>query len=142
MHLPCRYPYDPRWRLIMVVLGIGAGLLGVGATNLVSLPFVGAIGATLVGGAFLLIVRRLAFPRSLELRLGELSLPTGFFQFRTAHVPYSEITGAREIFLPLTAVIRIATDGRGFDITSTLLKNAEAYHELRDFILNQRWQES
>jgi hypothetical protein len=142
MHLPRRYSYDPQWRLIVFVLVASAALLGLVAIQWVSFRVGIALGGALMVLALLLIVRRLALRRFVELGPDALSLPTGFLQSHTTRIPYSDITRAWEIGLPLTVVLCIATDERRFDIPSTLLPDTESYVALRDFIFHQRWTET
>src|SRR5437870_4758369 len=104
MDLPRRYSYDPQWRLILFILAANAAMLVLVAIQWVSSRVGIALGGALIVLALLLLVRRLALPRFVELGPNALSLPTGFLQFHTARIPYSEITRAWEIGLPLTVV--------------------------------------
>ncbi len=142
MQIPCQYPYDPKWRLIVFGLATGAAMLGLVAMRWYSYRVGIAIGGVLVVMALFGIVRRLAFRRFIEFRKDALLLPTGFLQFRMVCIPYSAITRAWEVSLPFTVVLRISTDDRVFDIPSILLPDSESYVALREFFFHQRWNDS
>jgi hypothetical protein len=135
MDLPRRYPYDPSWRLILLLLfvGIVAPIVLV-AMHKFSVRVGAGLAAIFDAVALLLIVRRLAFRRFVELGLDGLMVPTGFLRARAARISYSDITRVSEGFLPLTAILIIATSRRRVEILSSLLPDAESYVALRNFL--------
>lgn len=84
--------------------------------------------------ALLLAVRRVSFDRIVLLDKDEMVLPTGFMQTGTARVAYSSIQRVWRHYLPLTVVLRVATEKRTFEIGSTLLPNNESYSSIEEFL--------
>jgi hypothetical protein len=136
MELPREYPYNPRPRLIFVVLGAGFAWIGVQRLSCGCMPhgFSLWFGLLSIMLALLLAVRRVALDRRLLLDKDEMVLPTGFFQKGTARIPYSSIKGVWRRYLPATVVLRVATEGRIFEIVSVLLPDDESYRALEEFL--------
>jgi hypothetical protein len=137
MDLPHRYSYNPRPRLILFVSEAGLLWIGMGWFSLGRIPTgIGLwLGIVLVILALLLAVRRVSFDRRVLLEQGEMILPTGPLQIRTAHIPYSDIQRVwRHNLLPGAVVLRIATEKHTFEIVSFLLPNAASYCAIEDFL--------
>ena len=136
MDLPRQYPYDPRPRLIFLVLGVGPLWIGVQRLSWGRMPtgFSLWIGLVPIMLALLSGVRRVLFDRSLLLDKDEMVLPIGFLQTGTARIPYSSIQRVWRHYLPLTVVLRVATEKRTFEIVSTLLPNNESYRAIEEFL--------
>jgi hypothetical protein len=87
--------------------------------------------------ALLLAVRRVSFNRSVLFDKDEMVLPTGFMQTGTARVAYSRIRRVWRHYLPLTVVLRVATEERTFEIVSTMLPNNESYRSIEAFLASK-----
>jgi hypothetical protein len=143
MELPHQYPYNPRVHLILFVSGAGVLWIGVQRLSWGRMPsgFGLWFGLVPVLLGLILCVRRLAFERRLLFERGELILPTGFFQVRTARIAYNSIEGVSRVHLPWTAVLRIKTRNRRFEIVSVLLPDSKSYLAVEEF-LNLKAQEN
>ena len=137
MELPHQYPYNPRVRLILFVLGTGLLWIAVQWLSWGRLPtgFSLWFALVLVTLAFILAVRRTAFERYLLLDSDSMVLPTGLFQIGTTRIPYSSIVRVWRHYLPATVVLRVATQNRTFDIVSVLLPDNESYRALEGFLI-------
>jgi hypothetical protein len=136
MELPIEYPYNPRPRLIFVVLGAGFAWIGVQRLSCGCMPtgFSLWFGLLLIMLALLLGVRRVAFDRRLLLDKDEMVLPTGFFQTGAARIEYASIERVWRHYLPATVVLRPATEKRIFEIVSVLLPDDQSYRALEEFL--------
>lgn len=136
MDLPHQYPYNPRPRLIFLISGVGPLWIGVQRLSWARMHtgFSFWFGLVPIILALLLAVRRVSFDRIVLLDKDEMVLPTGFMQTGTARVAYSSIQRVWRHYLPLTVVLRVATEKRTFEIGSTLLPNNESYSSIEEFL--------
>ena len=136
MDLPHQYPYNPRPRLIFLISGVGPLWIGVRRLSWARMHtgFSFWFGLVPIILALLLAVRRVSFDRIVLLDKDEMVLPTGFMQTGTARVAYSSIQRVWRHYLPLTVVLRVATEKRTFEIGSTLLPNNESYSSIEEFL--------
>jgi hypothetical protein len=139
MKLPHQYPYNLRPRLVLFVLG--SGLLWIAVEWLLSgyMPsgFSLWIGLVPIALALILGVRGISVERYLLLDNDSMVLPTGPFQMRTAKVEYTSIKRVWRHYLPLTVVLRVATEKRTFEILSTLLPDNESYRAVEEFLVQK-----
>lgn len=115
-------------------LAIGVGLLAVGALSVrlrVAVLVCGAVPSVL---AALLLLRRLILPRTLELGSDALWLPAGFLRTRVTKIPYADVIWTHEVALPLTAILKLRTPVRTFEILSTFLPDMTGYVAVRGFV--------
>jgi hypothetical protein len=82
-------------------------------------------------------VRRIWVAHNLLLDNDTMVLPTRPFQMRTAKIPYTSIKRVWRQFLPLTVVLRVATENQTFEILSTLLPDNESYRAVEEFLVQK-----
>ena len=152
-----RYPYNPKWRAIFFCLaffGACAFFIGRDAnTNTSGMIIDGVItlgpgGATIflwtlcaascafVLVALLLTPRRVFSPKILELGPDALVLPHGFFQARTARIPYAEIQDLSETRVNRQVFLHVISGGRKYAVTAALFSENGDYVFVRDFLLS------
>lgn len=143
MDLPRRYSYNPRLRLILSTVGAGAVWIVLQRLSCGRIPYGFSLwfGLLPIALGLLLAVRRAKAYRYLLLDRDELLLPTGFLQTRITRIPYISIERVSRIYLPGTAVLRLATKNGRFEIASTLLPDSESYLAVEKF-LNVRAREN
>ena len=143
MNLPNEYPYNPRPSLILFVLAVGPLWICVQRLSWGRMPtgFSLWFGLLPIMLALLVGVRRVAFDRRLLLDKDEMILPTGYFRTREARILYPSIERVWRHYLPLTVVLRVATEERTFEIVSTMLPDNESYLAIEEF-LNLKAQEN
>ena len=134
MELPCRHPYDPPWNLIWLMVAAGFAMPGLMCLRLVSCGVALAVGAVPVLLALMLTVRRLVFPRFLELDQDALSVPMGFLRVRATRIPYAEVEWTRETAHFSAAVLSLRTRERAGEVISSFLPDAASYASVRDFL--------
>ena len=132
MDLPRRYPYGPAWPALFLMVSVGAALLLAWSQLHLRLAAIPGFGALLLALPFL--VRRLFFPRFLELETDAILIPTGPFHMRVARHPYSEIVRAVVLFNRHTPFLCLATKSRRFEISSRLLPAKSDFDAIRDFL--------
>lgn len=152
-----RFPYNPKWQAILLCVlffGVCALILGHEAnTNTRGMTIDGVIalgpqGATnflwtmcAASGAFvlmavLLTLRRVFCPKILELGPHALVLPHGFFQARTARIPYAEIHDLAETRVNRQVFLHVISGGRKYAITAALFSEAGDYAFVKDFLVS------
>ena len=136
MELPHEYPYNPRPSLIFFLLGAGLFWIGMQRLSWGRMPsgFSLWFGLLPIMLAVLLGVRRIAFDRRLLLGKDEMILPTGLLHAGDARIAYASIERVWRHYLPLTVVLRVATEKRTFGIVSTLLPDNESYRALEGLL--------
>jgi hypothetical protein len=75
--------------------------------------------------------------RCLLLAKDELMLPTGFLNLRTATIPYKDLERVWRVYLPLTAVLRMATKGGRFQVVSVMLPDQASYLAVEEFLVTR-----
>lgn len=102
------------------------------ANDLAGIVFIGliAFGVVFAVLAVTMFVRRLAFPRVLELTPDAVLFPHGFPRTRITRIPFSEI-----IRMSWTRTGLYMVTGKGyFEITASHFKEVESYREATDFV--------
>ena len=136
MQLPYQCRYAPRVRLILFTFGTGIIWIAVQWLSWGNMPTGFALWFGLVPMVLSLVMgmSRIAVKRYLLLHEDAMTLPTGPFQMRTARIEYSSIHRIWRHYLPLAVVLRVATEGRTFDLNSTLLPDNQSYRTIEEFL--------
>jgi hypothetical protein len=139
MELPHQYRYDLRPWLILFALGSGLLWIAIAWLSLGYMPsgFSLWFGLVPVALAFIVGVRRISVAHYLLLDNDTMVLPTRPFQMRTAKVEYTSIKRVWRHYLPMTVVLRVATENRTFEILSTLLPDNESYRAVEEFLVQK-----
>ena len=132
MDLLRRFTYGPQWRQIGIMFALGVVILALISRR--SFGFGIAFSFFPLSFAFLGTVRRLFFPRFLELRQDALSISTGFFQARVAKILYADIQQTSEVKRGRMTTFYLRTKERTFEINSILLPNMAGYAAVKDFV--------
>jgi len=131
MDLPRQFPYNPQWRIILFGLAFGGAFLLLGIIHWVFLAF----GVLFVAPALLLAVRRLAFPKFLQVGKDSLSVPKGFSRTWVAKISYADIeNGWETVHGPTSATLHLRVKGRTVEISSIMLPDMASYVAVRDFV--------
>jgi len=158
MELPCRYPYNPRWQMILfgaAFFGAGGvfmahkamhnsagliinGIITLGPTGAIVFYWViAAACGVFVLGSLIFTIRRVVSPKVLELGTDALILPHGFLQTKVARVPYSEIQSLSEAKVSGQTFLYITAGVRRFTITASLLGESEIYLAVKSFLASR-----
>jgi hypothetical protein len=130
MDLPRRYAYNPQWRIILFGFAFGAVLVVVRIHWILL-----AVGTLSAAFASSLAVRRLVFPKFLEIEQDALLIPGGFFRTRRKKISYADIEGTWEtIHGSTTATLSLRVKGVTFEIPSIMLPDMASYTAIKDFI--------
>jgi len=130
MELPRRFPYNPQWRIILFGLAFGGAILILGRIYWIFLLF----GILFVTFALLLAIRRLAFPRFLQLEQESLLIPKGFCRAWVAKVLYADIGNWWETGRGSTRTLNLQVKGQMIEINSIMLPDMASYFAVRDFV--------
>jgi hypothetical protein len=136
VELPRRYPFNPPWRIILLLFATGAGMLALLGLHWAPARLGAALGAIVVAFAFVLAVRRIALPRFLELGQDAFLLPAGFLRARTTKIVYADIEWTREIKRG-DAILELRAKGRTYDILSSFLPDAASYVDVGNFVTSR-----
>ena len=90
-------------------------------------------GTLFMVGGMVLALRRIAFPRSLELGQDAILLPTGFLQRRTTRISYADIQWIQEGTIQTSPRLAIGANGRTFEFNPFML-DATGFLAVRDFL--------
>lgn len=141
MNLPAQYPYDPRWQIVAMLWTFVAALT---IASLVSGAYVPralgiAVGLLAVFAilGLLITLRRYTFPRHLVVDERGVWLPSGFLRLNVRRVVFAEISDAREAFIPCTAALCLRSQGKTYEVVSTLLPDHETYLEVAGYIYSR-----
>lgn len=132
MDLPRRFSYGPRARQIIIMFALGAAILAV--TEIKSFALSLVLSFLPLAFALMGMVRRLFFPRFLELRADALLLPAGLLQANVRKISYADIEHTSEVKRGRMITMYLRTKERSFEITSILLPDLASYVAVRDFI--------
>lgn len=136
MELPHQYRYDLRPWLIL-----GSGLLWIALEWLLLgyMPngFRLWFGLVPIALAFIVRVRRISVAHYLLLHNDTKVLPTRPFQIRAAKIEYTSVKRIWRHYLPMTVVLRVATENRTFEILSTLLPDNESYLAVEELLVQK-----
>ena len=134
MTIPCRHPYNPQWKLIWLLVAVTLAVCGLISVHRMSVGVGALFGGVPMMLALLLTVRRLAFPRFLELRQETMLLPSGLLRLRNTEIPYVGIEWTREARRYSTTTLSLRTTGRTHEIVSSFLPDTASYVAVRDFV--------
>jgi len=134
MRLPAEIPYNPRAKLILLMLALGP-LLWI-LSFISYLPPKLALLGSLIAGALAVAVgiRRLLLKRSLTLRENDMVIPTGFMQLRSTTVAYAQLSELREYPFPHVHNITFRNGEKTIQLSSILMPDDETYLEVCHFL--------
>jgi hypothetical protein len=78
-----------------------------------------------------------SFPRSLVLDEEGVWLPSGFLSLNVRRVVFAETSDVWEVFLPRTVALCLRSQGKTYEVVSTLLPDHETYLEVAGYILSR-----
>jgi hypothetical protein len=157
MELPSRFPYNPKWRVILggaVFFGVCSafmaykaahntvgliinGIITLGPTGAtVFYWIIAALGAGFVLLALLLTARRIASPQVLEVGADALLLPHGRLQRQTSRIAYSDIQSVSEVKVSGQTFLYVIAGGLRYTITASLFPDTGSYVAVRDFLVS------
>jgi len=142
MRLPAEIPYNPRAKLFVLILVVGASLW---ILSFISwLPPKLALLGSLIAGALVVVfgIRRLLLKRSLILRENDMVIPTGFMQLRSTTVAYAQLSELREypFSMPIfkwslhVESLTFRNGERTLQLSSILMPDDETYLEVCHFL--------
>ncbi len=142
MRLPAEIPYNPRAKLILLMLASGAYLWILSFISY--LPPKLALLGSLIAGALVVVfgIRRLLLKRSLILRENDMVIPTGFMQLWSTTVAYAQLSELREypfsmLFFSWSLHVESFTFRNGektIQLSSILMPDDETYLEVCHFL--------
>jgi hypothetical protein len=139
MELPRKYPYNPRWQLIVFTFVAGAAWLilmeslEAGRPDVFSL----CLGSVAIAGSVVLAVRRLTLKRLLVLSPETLTLPTGFLRARLVQIPHANIKAVWRTRLLWIFVLCLQTTQGKFEILPAFLPIQGSFAEIEEFLRTQ-----
>jgi hypothetical protein len=105
---------------------MGVFLFSLASIHWASFGFLG-LGALLTVGGLVFTVRRIAFPRFLELGQDAVLLPTGLLQRRTTKIYYADIEWIQEGMIQRSPQLSIGANGRTFEFNPFMLGTADFF---------------
>ncbi len=134
MRLPAEIPYNPRAKLILLMLAFGPSLWILSFISY--LPPKLALLGSLIAGALVVVfgIRRLLLKRSLTFRENDMVIPTGFMQLRSTTVAYAQLSELREHPFPHACAISFRNRERTIQLSSILMPDDETYLEVCHFL--------
>ena len=115
------------------------GIITLGRTGATAFYWViAALAAGFVLFALVLAVRRIAFPRILEVGADALSLPHGPWQRHITRIAYPDIQDLSEVEISGQRFLYVTVGGRRYTITASLFPDAHSYTAVRDFLFHKR----
>lgn len=138
MNIPFRCPYNPSWKIGLFCLIPGLPLLALGHFRWIR-PWAGVVLTAIpMALALMIVLRRIAFPRPLELDKDGITLPTGFLFFKRTRLLYDEIESAHEVtsgnFLYSNTMLSLSSNGVTSTLQSDSLPDRSVYVDVRDYI--------
>lgn len=131
MDLPRRFPYNPQWRIVLFGFAFGGTMFVFVKVHWMFL----ALGTVFVSFASLLAMRRLIFPKFLEMGQDSLLVPRGFSQTSIQKISYADIEDSWETAHGSTTVtLNLHVKGRTFEINSIMFPDTASYVAVRDFV--------
>ena len=79
-------------------------------------------------------LRRYAFPRHLVVDEEGVWLPSGFLHLNVRRVVFAEVSDVWEAFIPRTVALCLRSQGKTYEVVSTLLPDHETYLEVAGYI--------
>ncbi len=142
MRLPAEIPYNPRAKLILLMLALGP-LLWILSFISWFPPKLALLGSLIAGASVVVFgIRRLLLKRSLTLRENDMVIPTGFMQLRSTTVAYAQLSELREypFAMPIFSwslhvdTFTFRNGETTLQLTSTLMPDHETYLEVCHFL--------
>ena len=136
-----RYAFNPPWSALIIGAVFFGALSGYffhlagdfhGLISFSPIVF-GAMFAVL---ALIGMIRRLAFPRVLELTEGAVLSPHGVLRTQISHIAYDDIIRMVESRRGNQTVLYFFTSSRSFGIMASHLPDATSYQAVKNFIVN------
>jgi hypothetical protein len=142
MNSTLRYNYNLPWRGVAIGTVFYAGLsvfVAHLARDFSGLIFVCLIALSMMFAvlAFIVMIRRIVFPRALELTEDAILFPHGFPRTRITRIPYSDVIRLSNISLRGPGSLYMVTARGSFEIGSVRFPDIENYHAARDFIFSK-----
>ena len=139
MNVPARYPYNGRWQIVVMCWAFVAALTI--ATFILHWVLPRVLGIPLLVAFAILGVlttlRRYAIPRVLVIDEEGVWLPSGLLSWKGRRVVFAEISDVWEAFIPRTVVLCLRTQGKTYELVSTLLPDHETYLEVAGYIYSR-----
>lgn len=157
MQLPCRIPYNPKWRMIALVIlffGVCSVFMALEAMDnktgliingVIKLDTVGAtifywvisaLAAGFVLLGFLLMGLRILRHQILELGTESLLLPSGFMQRKLSTITYEDIEKVSEVEVSGQRFLYVNAKGIRYTITASLFPDKKIYEEVKNFLVS------
>jgi hypothetical protein len=141
MNVPARYRYDPRWQIVAMcwtfVAALTIAIFVVWAYVPRALGIAASVLAVFAGLGVLTTLRRYALPRSLVLDEESVYLPSGILHLNVRRVVFAETSEIWEAFIPLTVVLCLRSQGKTYELVSTLLPDHATYLEVAGYIYSR-----
>jgi hypothetical protein len=141
MNVPARFRYDPRWQIVAMcwtfVTASAIAVFLLGAYRPSALGIAVAILTIFTGLGVLTTLRRYAFPRHLVVDEEGVWLPSGFLRANVRRVVFAEVSDVWEAFIPRTAALCLRSQGKTYEVVSTLLPDHENYLEVAGYIYSR-----
>ncbi len=93
--------------------------------------------AVFIGLAALCTLRRYAFPRYLVVDEEGVWLPSGILSLNVRRVEFAEISDVWEVFIPRTVALCLRSQGKTYELVSTLLPDHKTYLEVAEYIYSR-----
>ncbi len=137
-----KYAFNLPWRGVLVFAGFYVGLavfmghLAKDFTGAIFL-FLVALSVIFVVLAFIMLTRRLLFPRVLELSEDAILFPRGFPKTRIVRIPYADIILVSECSIGGRSSFCMVTGTGSFEIGVSYFPNIESFLAVRGFICSK-----
>jgi hypothetical protein len=141
MNVPASYPYNPRWQIIAMcwafVAAFTIAIIICAAYVPEALGIAVSLLAVFAGLGALITLRRYAYPRSLVVDEDGAWVPSGFLHMNVRRVVYAEVSDVWEVFLPRTVALCLRSEGKTYEVVSTLLSDHKTYLEVAGYIYSR-----
>jgi hypothetical protein len=129
--------YGPQWRKIVWLFALGFTAVSLALLRVITHGLGAALAIVPLGFALVATLRRLLFPRFIELGQDSLTVCAGFLQTRTRRIAYAEIQEACEAATGKLRVLALKTKAGKIEISSILMPDMASYVLVRDFVTSQ-----
>lgn len=142
MDLNQKYSYNLPWRGVVVVTGFYVGLavwmahLAAGSSGAIFVCLV-VLSVIFTALALIMVMRRIVFPRALELSEDFILFPRGFPGTRIIRIPYADIIRMSETSSSAQNSLTLITGAGWFGIGSSHFANIGTYYAVRDYIYSK-----
>lgn len=137
MTLPIRYSCDPPWWIIIWNTIAAIAVLVLLAVGWLALTPGMTVASVLILLVLLLVFRRIAYKKYVELSDDTLILPAGFLQLQTNRIPYSTIDRVWESHWAFGPVLYLSANKRKYEIPCGIRLERSAYVSVRDFLIKE-----